>query len=181
LAGSEVTRSASTGQAATHLPHAVQRTVSMAGSGGPPRRGVNRIACSGQASAQDWQCTNRRARHVSAMATGAGGGRAVRNPRRVVVMRDGPLGMRRPRWAIHLLIHPDREAPAAHDADGDDRPDQDRQNGEHQQFRAAARGRRLCGHDCQCSGAPRFQATAERCSRTAVAGPIRYSTYLIIG
>jgi hypothetical protein len=51
------------GQAATQPPQLVHRFASTRGNGGPPMRGVKPIACSGQASAQDWQCTPCFVRH----------------------------------------------------------------------------------------------------------------------
>jgi hypothetical protein len=53
---------ASAGHAVAHSPHPVQRSAMIDGSGGPPTRGVNRMASSAHASPQDWQCTKHLAR-----------------------------------------------------------------------------------------------------------------------
>jgi hypothetical protein len=59
---------ASAGQAATQSPHLVHRSRSITGTGGPPIRGVNAIAASGQLSPHDWQITPRLARHAAPIA-----------------------------------------------------------------------------------------------------------------
>ena len=81
-----------TGQAEKHSPQPVHRAARSRGSGGPPKRGLKPIACSGQASPQDWQWTKRRARHVSSIATGADRPNARKDRRLVSRARNVPAG-----------------------------------------------------------------------------------------
>jgi hypothetical protein len=127
------------GQAATQPPQLVHRFASTRGNGGPPMRGVKPIACSGQASAQDWQCTPCLVRHAGPIIARAGFGdpAPVRKKRRVARIPSG-LSLWRTGRSVGLLVHPDRESPAAHHTDRSHRPHNDCQHEEDQQLQATA-------------------------------------------
>jgi len=57
------------GQTPMHAPHALQASSSSSGTKGPPMRGVNQIACSGQMSRHDWQAMPDFAKQDEDMAT----------------------------------------------------------------------------------------------------------------